>query len=161
MVVRSLLFGRSAPANPSRQRRLEAQQPLIQSQLTAVVHLLVDAVVQHRDLIVAGDGGLHFITHLPGSALSGGAPSGSTAAAPPPAPLPEPEPEPEPAVPTRCHITIDGEQVVLLHQSGPPPLLDGVAVAESAALGSDTTITLADGRRWRLVAIDGDHGSQT
>lgn len=105
-----------------------------------------EGVARHRDRVLAGDGGIHFITSLPAAA-------DATGPAAEPESEPEPEPAPEKTPPSRCQMEFNGGTITIQALAGPAPALNGEPLSGSVRAGDGDLLELPDGSAWKLVAV--------
>ena len=119
----------------------------------AATDAISTSISQDLGSISEAEGGLHFITSMPATAASASRP-----VAPPPEPArgaTESE-SVEPTTLSRCQIDIEGNLLTIRHVNGPPPRVNGTAVADSRSLMAGDVIELEDGTGWRLMEVRPD-----
>jgi hypothetical protein len=101
-----------------------------------------EGVAQCRDLVLADDAGVHFITSLPAQGVVAG-----------PAPAAEPAPEPEQIPASRCQIEFRGGNLTIQPVSGPALSVNGTPLSGAGRLTDGDLLELPDGSAWKLVEV--------
>ena len=143
-------------ANPGAQLLLDpscALLPGLDQQLTNSTSLtetsLSDSVEQHRELITADNGDIHFITSLPATALSP-SPAQPTAAAPI-----------ERQQPGRYHLEYAQGRYTLYPDAGEPPRVNGEIVTAPLQLRVGDVLEGGNGEILQLSTAVKNNGPQT
>jgi hypothetical protein len=115
------------------------------------------SVEQHRDLIAARDGDIHFITSLPVSELP---PVVTAVPEPTPEPVPAPPPKPE-EEPVSYRIEFTAGRFTLYPGTGEPPRVNGTLVKTALQLRPGDRIEAAGGEVLQLQSAENGDGAKT